>query len=123
MFQPSPLTPSFTHYLPCSGTGRCALSYAILRNKADVVAYLRSIGAPETFEDVEPYLRRVGVLDVRFQEGGITLRGTAVDIPLGEAPADAPTRIGRAPRVGPMSPWCRWNTPLQRLFVHANWLI
>jgi hypothetical protein len=41
--------------------------------------------------------RRVGVLDVRFQEAGITLRGTAVDIPLGEAPADAPTRIGRAP--------------------------
>jgi hypothetical protein len=38
--------PSFTHYLPCSD-GETALQAAIDFNKADVAAYLRSIGAPE----------------------------------------------------------------------------
>jgi hypothetical protein len=46
VLQPSPLSPSFTHYLPCS-LGYIALKYAIDSFKADVVAYLRSIGAPE----------------------------------------------------------------------------
>jgi hypothetical protein len=46
VLQPSPLSPSFTHYLPCS-FGITALKYAINFNKADVAAYLRSIGAPE----------------------------------------------------------------------------
>ena len=46
MLQPSPLSPSFTHYLPCS-YGNTALKYAINGNEADVIAYLRSIGAPE----------------------------------------------------------------------------
>ena len=61
MLQPSPLSPSFTHYLHCSD-GKTALKYAIEGNKselsnssnswteltkADVVAYLRSIGAPQ----------------------------------------------------------------------------
>jgi hypothetical protein len=46
VLQPSPLSPSFTHYLPCSW-GHTALKYAIMGNKADVIAYLRSIGAPE----------------------------------------------------------------------------
>jgi hypothetical protein len=46
VLQPSPLSPSFTHYLPCSW-GNTALKYAIDFNKADVAAYLRSIGAPE----------------------------------------------------------------------------
>ena len=46
VLQPSPLSPSFTHYLPCS-IGSTALKYAITFNKADVIAYLRSIGAPK----------------------------------------------------------------------------
>jgi hypothetical protein len=46
VLQPSPLSPSFTHYLPCSD-GETALKFAIDNNKADVIAYLRSIGAPE----------------------------------------------------------------------------
>ena len=46
MLQPSPLSPSFTHYLPCSD-GNTALNEAIDWDKADVVEYLRSIGAPE----------------------------------------------------------------------------
>ena len=46
MLQPSPLSPSFTHYLPCSG-GRTALYLANYCNKADVAAYLRSMGALE----------------------------------------------------------------------------
>ena len=46
MLQPSPLSPSFTHYLPCSG-GDTALKCAIDWSKADVATYLRSIGAPE----------------------------------------------------------------------------
>ena len=37
---------SSTHFLRCSG-GDTALQDAINRNKADVVAYLRSIGAPQ----------------------------------------------------------------------------
>jgi hypothetical protein len=44
--QPSTLSPSFTHYLPCS-KDKTALKLAIECNEADVVAYLRSIGAPE----------------------------------------------------------------------------
>ncbi len=51
-------SPSFTHYMPCSD-GKTALNLAIARNqadaynftiarnKADIVAYLRSIDAPE----------------------------------------------------------------------------
>jgi len=46
VLQPSPLSPSFTKYLPCSG-GNTALKLAIKYNKADVAAYLRIIGAPE----------------------------------------------------------------------------
>jgi hypothetical protein len=49
VLQPSPLSPSFTHYLPCSD-GNTALKWAIdsqNSNKADVIAYLRSIGAPQ----------------------------------------------------------------------------
>jgi hypothetical protein len=46
VLQPSPLSPSFTHYLPCS-YGNTALNYAIRLNQADIIAYLRSIGAPE----------------------------------------------------------------------------
>jgi hypothetical protein len=46
VLQPSPLSPSFTHYLPCSD-GWTALKLAIGFKKADVIAYLRSIGAPE----------------------------------------------------------------------------
>jgi hypothetical protein len=50
-FSPPALSPSFTHYLPCSG-GDTALSWAIYYKKvnnyeADVPAYLRSIGAPQ----------------------------------------------------------------------------
>jgi ankyrin repeat protein len=45
-FSPPPLSPSFTHYLPCS-FGSTALNFAIDQNKADVAAYLSSIGAPE----------------------------------------------------------------------------
>ena len=40
-------SPSFTHYPPCSWGNTTALKYAINRNKTDVFAYLRSIGAPE----------------------------------------------------------------------------
>ena len=45
---PQPLARSqySTHFLRCS-YGKTALKSAIKRNKADVVAYLRSIGAPE----------------------------------------------------------------------------
>ncbi len=43
---PFPLSPSFTHYLPCSD-GYTALKIAIDRKQASVVAYLRSIGAPQ----------------------------------------------------------------------------
>ncbi len=46
MLQPSPLSPSFNHDLPCSG-GYTALGWAIDDNRAEVVAYLRSIGAPQ----------------------------------------------------------------------------
>jgi hypothetical protein len=46
VLQPSPLSPFFTHYLPCS-CGHTALKYAIDSDKADVAAYLRSIGAPQ----------------------------------------------------------------------------
>jgi ankyrin repeat protein len=46
VLQPSPLSPSFTHYLPCS-FGYTALKLAIHNNNDDVAAYLRSIGAPE----------------------------------------------------------------------------
>jgi hypothetical protein len=46
VLQPSPPSQSFTHYLPCS-FGNTALKFAIDKNKADVIAYLRSIGAPE----------------------------------------------------------------------------
>ncbi len=64
MIQPSPLSPSFTHYLPCS-FGKTALKLAIdssnddsadveefwvrflLARQADVAEYLRNIGAPE----------------------------------------------------------------------------
>ncbi len=42
MLQPSPLSPSFTHHLPCSN-GQTALKCAIDNNKADVAAYLRSV--------------------------------------------------------------------------------
>jgi hypothetical protein len=45
-FSPPPISPSFTHYLPCS-FGESALKHAINERKADVVAYLRSIGAPQ----------------------------------------------------------------------------
>ena len=41
---PPPPTLWFTHYLPCS-RGRTALALSIGQNKADVAAYLRSIGA------------------------------------------------------------------------------
>jgi hypothetical protein len=40
-----PLT-IFSHCLSCS-LGKTALDLAIVNNKADVAAYLRSIGAPE----------------------------------------------------------------------------
>jgi hypothetical protein len=43
---PPPLSPSFTHYLPCSD-GETALKYAIDFDNADVAAYLHSIGAPQ----------------------------------------------------------------------------
>ena len=45
---PQPLARSqySTHSLRCSN-GKTALKYAIDNNEADVVAYLRSIGAPE----------------------------------------------------------------------------
>ena len=45
---PQPLARSqySTHSLRCRD-GRTALKCAIINNKADVVAYLRSIGAPE----------------------------------------------------------------------------
>ena len=46
VLQPSPLSPSFTHYLPCS-FGNTALRVAIDFNNDDVIAYLRSIGAPQ----------------------------------------------------------------------------
>jgi hypothetical protein len=46
VLQPFPLSPHFTHYLPCSW-GETALKLAIYFNQAEVVAYLRSIGAPE----------------------------------------------------------------------------
>jgi hypothetical protein len=39
---------------------------------------------------------RVGVLEVRVADG-VTLTGTAVDIPMRDAPADAPTALGDAP--------------------------
>ena len=54
MLQPSPLSPSFTHYLPCSWGGT-ALKEALLLHrhigeademKEKVIAYLLSIGAP-----------------------------------------------------------------------------
>jgi hypothetical protein len=47
VLQPSPLSPSFTHYLPCSIVHKTALGYAIMGGQAAVVAYLRSIGARE----------------------------------------------------------------------------
>ena len=40
---PSPLSPSFTQYLPCSH-GRTALQWAIHCNQAELAAYLLSIG-------------------------------------------------------------------------------
>ena len=40
--QPSPLSPYFTHYLPCS-IGRTALQCAIDYNQPDVFAYLLSV--------------------------------------------------------------------------------
>ncbi len=40
---------------------------------------------------------RAGLLEVRFEDDGVALRGTMLDVPLGVAPGDAPTRIGRAP--------------------------
>jgi hypothetical protein len=46
VLEPSFLSPFLTHYLPCSD-GKTALTLAIDNNKASVVAYLRSIGAPE----------------------------------------------------------------------------
>jgi hypothetical protein len=46
VLQPSALSPFFAHYLPCSND-HTALKLAIDGNKADVAAYLRSIGAPE----------------------------------------------------------------------------
>jgi hypothetical protein len=45
VLQPSPLSPSFTHYLPCSG-GETALKDAIDLNQADVAAYLRNCTRP-----------------------------------------------------------------------------
>ncbi len=49
MLQPSPLSPSFTHYLPCSDgdTALSALEWLTYNDTADVAAYLRSIGALE----------------------------------------------------------------------------
>jgi hypothetical protein len=44
--QPLARSQSSTHSLRCSN-GETALKYAIDRNKADVAAYLRSIGAPQ----------------------------------------------------------------------------
>jgi hypothetical protein len=44
--QPLARSQSSTHSLRCS-TGYTALNWAIVNNKADVAAYLRSIGAPE----------------------------------------------------------------------------
>jgi hypothetical protein len=44
--QPLARSQSSTHSLPCSD-GKTALKYAIDYNKADVAAYLRSIGAPQ----------------------------------------------------------------------------
>jgi hypothetical protein len=44
--QPLARSQSSTHSLRCS-QGKTALNFAIQGNKADVVAYLRSIGAPE----------------------------------------------------------------------------
>jgi hypothetical protein len=46
VLQPFSLSPSFTFYLSCSW-GKSALKYAIDGNKAEVAAYLRSIGAPQ----------------------------------------------------------------------------
>lgn len=43
---------------------------------------------------------RVGVLEVRFEDDGedtVALTGTSVDLPLRDAPADAPTTLGDAP--------------------------
>ena len=47
MLQPSPLSPSFTHYLPCSGgdTALSALEWLIYNDTADVVAALSSVAA------------------------------------------------------------------------------
>jgi hypothetical protein len=42
---PGPPLTIFSHYLPCS-LGKTALELAIVNNKTDVAAYLRSIGAP-----------------------------------------------------------------------------
>jgi hypothetical protein len=44
--QPLARSQSSTHSLRCSN-GNAALKYAIHCNKADVAAYLRSIGAPQ----------------------------------------------------------------------------
>jgi hypothetical protein len=43
---PSRASQSFSHSLRCS-CGTTPLKLAIVHNKADVVAYLRGIGAPE----------------------------------------------------------------------------
>ena len=50
LFQPSPLSPSFTHFLPCSGdspNGITALKLNMSNWNWPVVEYLRSVGAPE----------------------------------------------------------------------------
>jgi hypothetical protein len=45
--QPLARSQSSAHSLRCSDGRNTALKYAILNNRVDVAAYLRSIGAPE----------------------------------------------------------------------------
>jgi hypothetical protein len=58
VLQPSPLSPSFTYYLPCSD-GKTALKHVIDSiNKADVPEYMRESRARKV--DIAAYLRNIG---------------------------------------------------------------
>jgi hypothetical protein len=55
VLQPSPLSPSFTHYLPCS-RGNTALQVAVDYNKHNVAEYLRKL-LKDNNRDVAEFLR------------------------------------------------------------------
>ncbi len=74
-FSPSPLSPSFTHYLPCSA-GRTALKWSIVCNIADIMSLLHTCAAAASafLNDAPP---RAAAAQIKTLPNGLLVRVAA----------------------------------------------